>query len=472
MGPKRVTDKEKEPVDGAEQDKMEDELRELKHQLMIADQQMAEQRMQSDSSCERLNDLLRKQDEQHERRHADMIRIYQDRMTDMCMEKDKVIAEMQEKEQRVMARDAEQENWRLERRVHYAEQDIESAAQVTPPTYANAPRQSSPVHVASSLPAHTFEPMGSPRRRYDVDIAATPPPVSGIPAMDARNRHYEIPLPRQLVFDGKMSWDSFIKPFQSTALACRWTEQDKLFRLTSSLRGDAAEFVFNQLSPESTHAYGTLTRALESRFKERRTSASYLNELESRKFSSREKLLKYAADIKRLVIKGYPTADERTRETISVRCFLKGMSDQQLAVAVGMKDPQTIDDAREMVETYNSLRDDVSRGQKIRMVKFEDSTTNNPGTKTKAMNVQQKEEKNCVTISEVEKIVAEKLKQLDAKTPQGAKSPSTLAFQGNNGNRTRGLFSKANVECYRCHKLGHYAHECPRDNVAGNQRGN
>ncbi len=132
-----------------------------------------------------------------------MIRIYQDRMTDMCMEKDKVIAEMQEKEQRVMARDAEQENWRLERRVRYADQDIESAAQVTPPTYANAPRQSSPVHVASSLPAHTFEPMGSPRRRYDVDIAATPPPVSGIPAMDARNHHYEIPLPRQLVFDGK-----------------------------------------------------------------------------------------------------------------------------------------------------------------------------------------------------------------------------------------------------------------------------
>ena len=100
---------------------------------------------------------------------------------------------------------------------------------------------------------------------------------------------------------------------------------------------------------------------MESRFREKRTSASYLNELENRKFSSKDKLLEYAADIKGLVHNGYPTADEMTRDTINVRHFLRGLNDQTLAVAVGMKDPKIIDDAREMVETYSSLRDDVGR---------------------------------------------------------------------------------------------------------------
>ena len=40
----------------------------------------------------------------------------------------------------------------------------------------------------------------------------------------------EVPFTRQLVYDGKMSWDSFIKPFMLTASACRWKETDMHFR--------------------------------------------------------------------------------------------------------------------------------------------------------------------------------------------------------------------------------------------------
>ena len=48
---------------------------------------------------------------------------------------------------------------------------------------------------------------------------------------------YDVPLLRQLVYDGKMSWDSFIKPFLTTAAACGWTEIDRHFRHIRSLRG-------------------------------------------------------------------------------------------------------------------------------------------------------------------------------------------------------------------------------------------
>ena len=53
--------------------------------------------------------------------------------------------------------------------------------------------------------------------------------------------------------------------------------------------------------------------------------------LEIRKLQPKEKLADYVADIKKLVIKGYPTADAQTREKINVRHFLKGLTDQQMA---------------------------------------------------------------------------------------------------------------------------------------------
>ena len=45
---------------------------------------------------------------------------------------------------------------------------------------------------------------------------------------------------------------------------------------------------FNQLSPEIMESFTGLQRTLESRFREKLTKASYLNELERRKFSFKD----------------------------------------------------------------------------------------------------------------------------------------------------------------------------------------
>ena len=71
---------------------------------------------------------------------------------------------------------------------------------------------------------------------------------------------------------------------------------------------------------------------------------AYLAQLEAHKLPPREKVSEFLADIKKLVVKSYPTADEDTRETIGVHHFLKGQSDPEMAVAVGMKNPRTLDE--------------------------------------------------------------------------------------------------------------------------------
>jgi hypothetical protein len=82
-----------------------------------------------------------------------------------------------------------------------------------------------------------------------------------------------------------------------------------------------------------------LNAALEMRFKEKRTNASYLSELEHRTLRVDEKPVNYAADIKRLVFKGYPMADTNTRDTFNLRYFLKGLTEQKMVIAVGNAKP-------------------------------------------------------------------------------------------------------------------------------------
>ena len=182
-------------------------------------------------------------------------------------------------------------------------------------------------------------PRGSPQGMFQVLKSQR-----GIPSQIAN----EVPLPRQMLFDGNSSWDSFIKSFTSLSASCGWSQEEKVFRLTNSLHDEPAEYAFGYLPSGSLQSFNALVAALEVRFKERSPMTSYLAQLEGRKLQSREKVSEFL----KLVYKSYPPADDGTRETIGVHHFLKGLPDQQTAVAVGMKDPQTLEEAHAALETW------------------------------------------------------------------------------------------------------------------------
>lgn len=87
--------------------------------------------------------------------------------------------------------------------------------------------------------------------------------------------NYDVPMPRQALFDGKTTWESFFQPFEALAVACKWDQNEKLFRLTSCLRGEAAEYAFGQLPQDTLGDFSQLERALEARYKEKRTLQSW-----------------------------------------------------------------------------------------------------------------------------------------------------------------------------------------------------
>ncbi len=195
------------------------------------------------------------------------------------------------------------------------------------------------------------------------------------PAREQRGK-YDVPLPRQMLYDGKGSYDTFIRPFMDMARVCKWSMEEKVFRLTNSVRGEAADFVFNQLDANVRSSFYDLQHALSVRFRERRSNASFLAELENRKLGQQEKIIEYVTDIKSLVRSSYPTADGVTLDTIGLRHFLKGLGDQQTVLAVGMKSPQSIEEACEIVETYKSLKDEsfgkpAAGAVRMKAVKFD-----------------------------------------------------------------------------------------------------
>ena len=280
----------------------------------------------------------------------------------------------------------------------------------------------------------------------------------------SQNTRYDVPMPRCSVFDGSSSWEGFIRPFKSLASTCQWDSNERLFRLTNALRGEAAEFAFTQLGGDELDCYEMLEKALETRFKEQKTMTSYLAELENRKLGSREKLAEYVADIQRLVLKSFPSANVETRETINLRYFLKGLSDQNMVVAVGMKDPKTIEEAKQALETYKSLQEEVTTKSKVRVVTQQNEIAQSEG--------------HYITKDEL-KLLGEEIKnslrsEIGRGTTESRDNRGTRSYRSTNGRRQTAQSSRrsqrdlSDIECYRCHEYGHYARDCTAQDVPGN----
>lgn len=300
------------------------------------------------------------------------------------------------------------------------------------------------------------------------------PPMGDHLSTTSRRQKNDIPLPRQMTYDGTATWQSFILPFNSLAEACQWSEGEKLFRLTNSLRSEAAEYAFEQLPANVVSDFEKLVAALDSRFAEKRTTASYLAQLEARKMQTKEKVAEYIADIKRLVIKGYPTADSGTRETIGLRYFLKGLPDSQTAVAVGMKNPQTLEEARTALDTYTSLKEET-KSPRVRAVQPQDRGNKSKGDNYVTENRLQEfgaELKSGFNsqFGELKAILLEKSKPEKSKAKAAKREPAPRSRSPSPKPKKRVSFEE--IECFRCHKMGHFANKCPeKDDISGSEAG-
>ena len=355
-----------------------------------------------------------------------------------------------------------------EKRAEEAEQRAAALLQsVTPSTPQSQPEKSP--NLSTDTPSHP-SPLSISSPVTDLELKGNSVSPAPVHKTDKADRKFEVPLPRQNEFNGTGAWEGFIRPFMGLAVACGWTAEEKKFRLMSSLKGKAAEFVFQQLDPSTINDFEKLISALESRFAERRTQNAWLALLEAKKLSPKDSLTEYVADIRRLVMRGYPTADETTRESIALRHFLKGLPDQQTTVAIGMTNPKTLEEARTAVENFTSLRENLGSGKTSLRVHAIQPTDDHQHESAPETNTVPKPDANFVTQEQMKQFSDKLDRRLTGivkliKDNRPAKKPSSgsgsgAKSAGNHAGNTK-QEGRTDVTCFKCNEPGHFANKCP-----------
>ena len=159
------------------------------------------------------------------------------------------------------------------------------------------------------------------------------------------------------------------------------------------------------------------------------------------------------------MIEGYPTADGETREKINVRHFLKGLPDQQMAVAVGA----TIDEARQILEMYNSLKDEV-KGNRVRFIQ----PGKNPSGDAQYVTEKRLQEFGTELKSNIGKKIDFLSQKLDKNNGAGGRTRSPVPLGPDHGNKPLINQPKRKVRCYFCSEENHISRYCPKKLSRGN----
>ena len=261
-----------------------------------------------------------------------------------------------------------------------------------------------------------------------------------------RKKGPHVPLPRQQTYDGTTSWESFITGFRQMSDHCEWDESERVFRLNQALTGEANDFLHSQVPAEIKSDFERLVEALSQRYRERKSTDTYLNEFQNRRLQPKESPARYIADLTKLAMKAYSTADPQTREHIILGQFKSGI-DPDARLWVDMGRPANVEEARSIYERYlSNLGNKASSGR----------------GHTRAVHVDS---------SEDEASVNQKLDQLQEGLTTVAAALNRPNYGMQNRDQQRPPTDPSDRRCYNCNEPGHLIAGCPHRRQDGYQRG-
>lgn len=230
--------------------------------------------------------------------------------------------------------------------------------------------------------------------------------------------------------------------------------------LWASLSDEAADYTF-ELESDILEDYDALVLQLERRFRVKHTRETSQRLFYSRTMKPGENFRQFAAALKSLIHKAYPTGlTNNVQEDMLLKQFFDGLTDAEEAryYVRYLQRPKTLDEAVDLMQEYQAYRGKIRTGKRVpvRMVMPADSESDSESpvvdeSEIRAVYPEKKGEnkeieKLCVSVKELTKAVTKLLEQ-----------PSN-----NNANKAQvSQFNKSAVKCFNCQGFGHFGRDCP-----------
>lgn len=330
--------------------------------------------------------------------------------------------------------------------------DMHAHTRTTTPTHQSQ-------HTPDTMPTNTGNSMGQQGRQSTVNTG-----------------HTRLP---KFTGDGKSSWKVWHTRFTTVAELHHWDENTCLSELVQHLDGSAADFVFDQISPECRFNYQRLVKEINERFLSEETRKTFRMQFGRRTQRPGESIEDFSAELKRLYDRAYERKDPEIRQQALVDRFLAGLRDTELQFAVEWsKDPRSIEEAVRHVIHYMEARHGHSSNSKSRNVTFPDDSEDsddgpspNPNRQSRSPIRQNRYSVRHVANSNGKSTYTTPTKSGENATQNLMRAMEQFLASQNPGKTspvnkdekspTTGRERFANTQCFQCRQFGHMRRDCP-----------
>ncbi|KAJ8981436.1 hypothetical protein NQ317_015638 [Molorchus minor] len=247
-------------------------------------------------------------------------------------------------------------------------------------------------------------------------------------------------------YDGKTSWQTYMKQFDAAANVNNWSESKKATALIVSLRGDALE-ILQTLNEDQHKNYEDLVLQLEMRFGDKHLQQVYQAQLKGRNQRINENLQQYEADIARLVYLAYPTAPRDFIEQLAVQVFIDGIRDCETQQALRLARCKKLNEVLAYALEFEAAKQ-ASRGHtRIRQIR-----TRTPEREYRSNSIY-----NRSNFKDDVENLRQKIKDIQT-------SLENIVEQADRRNQATSFRRRIPLECWNCGEKGHIRPCCPKVN--------